>query len=138
MSALQSRHIDASRIVKVQRVKNSNALCLHLLELQRQKLSADQLDVLDAVVIKICPRVQTPLVLTVTTNRLRDWPSHARLDPGFASSSSTSFQALDLTHGADIVRATLSSITLAKHGVSETELSEILSLDDDALASVHE
>ena len=108
------------------------------MELQRQKLSADQLDVLDAVVIKICPRVQTPLVLTVTTNRLRDWPSHARLDPGFASSSSTSFQALDLTQGADIVRATLSSITLAKHGVSETELSEILSLDDDALASVHE
>jgi hypothetical protein len=48
------------------------------------------------------------------------------------------FQALELKHGAELVRAALSFITLAKDGVSETELSEILSLLDDVLASVYE
>ncbi len=48
------------------------------------------------------------------------------------------FKALEAKHGPELVRAALSFITLAKDGVSETELSEILSLDDDVLASVYE
>jgi hypothetical protein len=48
------------------------------------------------------------------------------------------FKALEAKHGPELVRATLSFITLAKDGVSETELSELLSLDDDVLASVYE
>jgi hypothetical protein len=48
------------------------------------------------------------------------------------------FKSLEVKHGTELVRAALSFITLTKDGVSETELSEILSLDDDVLASVYE
>ncbi len=143
LSSMQSRHQKPSFVVEVRPVNDVPHLFLHLMKLQKRTLTANQLAVLD-VLVKKSPRTQTPLVVTILANRLSEWPSHADLDPGTIDTSSVraliiqEFKALEAKHGVELVQATLSFITLAQNGVSETELSEILSLDDDVLASVYE
>jgi hypothetical protein len=138
-------------MAEVQPVEDVRSLLLHLLQLRQRKLTDAQLCVLEAA-IKLSPRTQTPLVVTILAVRFSEWPSHRALPPDnknpdgslFVDTSSVralivqEFKALEAKHGRELVHAALSFITLAKDGVSETELSEILSLDDDVLASVYE
>jgi hypothetical protein len=154
LSILQKRFKDLpsdSAMVEVQPVNDVRSLLLHLLNLSQHKLTDSQLRVLDAA-IKLSPRTQTPLVVTILAVRFSEWPSHRDLPPDNRSSDGSlfvdttsvralitqEFKALEAKHGRELVRAALSFITLAKDGLSETELSEILSLDDDVLASVYE
>jgi hypothetical protein len=154
LSILQKRYRGSpsdSAMAEVQPVDDVRSLLLHLLKLRHHKLSDAQLRVLEAA-IKLSPRTQTPLVVTILAVRFSEWPSHRDLPPDnknpdgslFVDTSSVrsliiqEFKALEAKHGPELVRAALSFITLAKDGVSETELSEILSLDDDVLASVYE
>jgi NACHT domain- and WD repeat-containing protein len=154
LSILQKRYSGSpsgSAMAEVQPVDDVRSLLLHLLKLRHHKLSDAQLRVLEAA-IKLSPRTQTPLVVTILAVRFSEWPSHRDLPPDnknpdgslFVDTSSVrsliiqEFKALEAKHGPELVRAALSFITLAKDGVSETELSEILSLDDDVLASVYE
>jgi hypothetical protein len=154
LSILQKRFKESpsdSAMVEVQPVQDVRSLLLHLLELRHHKLTDTQLRVLDAA-IKLSPKTQTPLVVTILAVRFSEWPSHRDLPPDnknpdgslFVDTTSVralvvqEFKALEAKHGRELVRATLSFITLAKDGVSETELSELLSLDDDVLASVYE
>jgi WD40 repeat protein len=154
LSILQKRYIGSlsdSAMAEVQPVDNVRSLLLHLLKLRQHKLSDAQLQVLEAA-IKLSPRTQTPLVVTILAVRFGDWPSHQDFPPDnknpdgslFIDTSSVraliiqDFKSFEAKHGIELVRAALSFVTLAKDGVSETELSEILSLDDDVLASVYE
>ena len=154
LSILQKRFKDSpsdSAMVEVQPVDDVRSLLLHLLKFYRHKLTDSQLQVLVAA-IKLSPKTQTPLVVTILAVRFSEWPSHRDLPPDnknpdgslFVDTTSVRalviqvFKALEAKHGPELVRATLAFITLAKDGVSETELSEILSLDDDVLASVYE
>jgi WD40 repeat protein len=132
-------------------VHDVRSLLLHLLKVHQHKLSDDQLRVLE-VAVKFSPKMQTPLVLAILAVRFSEWPSYRDLPPDnknpdgslFIDTSSVraligqEFKTLEEKHGIELVRAVLSFITLAKDGVSETELSEMLSLDDDVLASVYE
>jgi WD40 repeat protein len=143
LSALQSRHLPPSCVLEVQPVEDVSLLFSHILKFHKQTFTPNQLAVIDAAVKK-SPRTQTPLVVTILANRLSDWPSHADLDVDSIDTSSVraliiqEFKVLELKHGAAIVRSSLAFITLARDGLSETELLEILSLDDDVLASVYE
>jgi hypothetical protein len=154
LSILQKRYCGSpsdSAMAEVQPVDDVRSLLLHLLKLRQHKLSDAQLRVLEAA-IKLSPRTQTPLVVTILAVRFSEWPSHRALPPDnknpdgslFVDTTSVralivqEFKALEAKHGPELVRAALSFITLAKDGVSETELSEMLSLDDDVLASVYE
>jgi hypothetical protein len=154
LSILQKRYSGSPSefaMAEVQPVDDVRSLLLHLLKLRQHKLSDAQLRVLEAA-IKLSPRTQTPLVVTILAVRFSEWPSHEDFpfdnkNPDgslFVDTSSVraliiqEFKALEAKHGPELVHATLSFITLAKDGVSETELSEILSLDDDVLASVYE
>ena len=154
LSILQKRYSGSPSdcaMAQVQPVDDVRSLLLHLLKLGHHKLSDAQLHVLEAA-IKLSPRTQTPLVVTILAVRFGEWPSHQDLPPDnknadgslFIDTSSVRsliiqvFKAQEAKHGPELVRAALSFITLAKDGISETELSEILSLDDDVLASVYE
>ena len=154
LSILQKRYSGSPSdcaMAQVQPVDDVRSLLLHLLKLGQHKLSDAQLHVLEAA-IKLSPRTQTPLVVTILAVRFGEWPSHQDLPPDnknadgslFIDTSSVRaliiqvFKAQEAKHGPELVRAALSFITLAKDGISETELSEILSLDDDVLASVYE
>jgi WD40 repeat protein len=153
LSILQNRYANlfSEYAVEVQPVSDVRFLLLHHLQIHKRKLSDTQLRVLEAAV-NVSPKMQTPLVIGILAVRFSDWPSHRdfphdnkNLD-GTLFIDTTSvralikqeFKALEAKHGSELVRAALSFITLAKDGVSETELSEILSLDDDVLASVYE
>jgi len=138
-------------MAEVQPVDNVRSLLLHLLKLRHHKLSDAQLQGLETA-IKLSPKTQTPLVVSILAVRFCEWPSHRSVpvdnknaDGSLFVDTSTvraliiqEFKTMEAKHGADLVRASLSFITLAKDGISETELSEILSLDDDVLASVYE
>ena len=154
LSILQKRYSGSpsdSAMAEVQPVDDVRSLLLHLLKLRHHKLSDAQLRVLEAA-IKLSPRTQTPLVVTILAVRFSEWPSHRDLPPDnknadgspFVDTSSVrsliiqEFQALEVKHGTELVRYSLSFITLAKDGISETELFELLSLIDDVLASVYE
>jgi hypothetical protein len=154
LSILQKRYSGSqsdSAITEVQPVDDVRSLLLHLLKLRQHTLSDAQLQLLEAA-MKLSPRTQTPLVVTILAVRFSEWPSHRDIPPDnknpdgslFIDTSSVraliiqEFNSLEAKHGSELVRAALSFITLAKDGVSETELSEILSLDDDVLASVYE
>jgi WD40 repeat protein len=152
LSILQKRYSeDNACIAEVQPVEDLRSLFLHHLKNYKRKLSDNQLQVLEAI-IKVSPRLQTPLVVAILALRFSEWPSHKDFphdnkNPDnsiFIDTSSVraiiiqDFRALEIKHGSELVRAVLSFITLAKDGLSETELFEILSLDDDVLASVYE
>jgi hypothetical protein len=87
--------------------------------------------------------------------RLMHWPSYTALPSTFTSSDDhydtapaffdcTSitalcfqlFQDIEARHGRHLVRATLAYVSLARFGVSESELFELLSLSDDVLTEV--
>ena len=48
------------------------------------------------------------------------------------------FERLARDHGGPLIHATLAFITIAKMGVSETELNHMCSCEDDVLADVYE
>jgi hypothetical protein len=154
LSVLQKRYSGSScdsAMAEVQPVEDVRSLLLHLLKLRQRKLTDAQFCVLEAA-IKLSPRTQTPLAVSILAVRFSEWPSHCALPQDnknpdgslFVDTSSVrtlivqEFKALEAKHGRELVHAALSFITLTKDGVSETELSEILSLDDDVLASVYE
>jgi len=154
LSILQKRYVglpsDAA-FAEVQPIEDVQSLLLHFFRSRQRLLTDIQLRVL-VDVIKLSPKTQTPLVVAIVSERFSEWPSHQDLPSDnknhdgspFVDVSTVraliiqTFKLLEEKHGANLVQAALSFITLAKDGVSETELSEILSLDDDVLASVYQ
>ncbi len=104
--------------------------------------------------IRRFPRQQAPIVASVLVQRFIDWPSYTPMPATFASADDDDhqnaffdcrsisalcvqlFQQVEARHGRQLVRFALAYISLARFGVSESELFELLSLSDDVLAEV--
>ena len=142
--------------VRVEPLKDAADLLLHLLKLQGRCAKREQIDrIVEAV--NSSDHTQTPLLVTILAQWVSQWRSDDDLgtvaqwvsqwrsdNDDLRTPTSVRdvilgfFQRLEKAHGEKLVRAALSFITLAKQGVSETELQELLSLDDEVLADVYQ
>ena len=127
--------------VQVEPLKDAADLLWHLLKLQGRCATKEQTDrIVEAV--NSSNKTQAPLLVTILAQWVSQWHSYDDLSRVTVPTSVRDvilgfFQRME-KHGEKLVRAALSFITLAKQGVSETELQELLSLDDEVLADVYE
>jgi hypothetical protein len=128
--------------IRVEPLKDAADLLRHLLKLQARCATEEQTRrIVEAV--NSSDHTQTPLLVTILAQWVSQWHSYDDLSRVTVPTSVRDvilgfFQRLEKTHGEKLVRAALSFITLAKQGVSETELQELLSLDDEVLADVYQ
>ena len=128
--------------VRVEPLQDAADLLLHLLKLQGRCATEEQTRrIVEAV--NSSNMTQAPLLVTILAQWVSQWHSYDDLSRVTVPTSVRDvilgfFQRLEKTHGERLVRAALSFITLAKQGVSETELQELLSLDDEVLADVYQ
>ena len=123
-------------------VKDAADLLRHLLKLQGRCATKEQTrSIVEAV--DSSDKTQTPLLVTILAQWVSQWHSYDDLSRVTVPTSVRDvilgfFKRMEKKHGEKLVWAALSFITLAKQGVSETELQELLSLDDDVLADVYQ
>ncbi|XP_045162803.2 NACHT and WD repeat domain-containing protein 2-like [Mercenaria mercenaria] len=82
-----------------------------------------------------------PLFVKLTYDQVLVWRSYAPLDQCILSytvqqSIETLFSHLEKKHGTVLVTRALAYVTASMTGISETELEDLLSLDDDVLTNV--
>ena len=128
--------------VRMEPLQDAADLLRHLLKLQGRCATKEQTDrIVEAV--NSSDKTQTPLLVTILAQWVSQWHSYDDLSRVTVPTSVRDvilgfFQRMEKSHGKKLVRAALSFITLAKQGVSETELQELLSLDDEVLADVYQ
>ena len=141
---LQNAASQHSRMVEVETISEPEAVLQHLLRLLGRTLTeAQRTHVLEAFAKRTdADAAGTPLWLTIVAQAVAPWPSFGGIrfpiKPAVRELIVDLFERLQETHGRALVRAALAYITLAKHGVSETELNHLLSLEDAVLADVYE
>jgi len=145
------------RIVKTMMIEfpvvEDMALLQHVFALNGRTLTSAQYQLLQQSMRQF-PRIQAPIVAAILVQRFIDWPSYTAMPIATASSDDPDddnpfidirsinalccqlFMFLEERHGRQLMRAALAFISLARFGVSETELFELLSLSDDVLAEV--
>ncbi len=129
---------DDSAFAQIEALKDTRSLLDHLLRLKDRQLTESQTQrVLGAVEIAE-EKAQTPLMMTILANWVARWRSFDEDLEMDARSVRTvivdMLERLKSEQGKRLVEHVLSFITLAKEGISETELQETLSLVDDVLA----
>jgi hypothetical protein len=133
-----------SRMVEVETISEPEAVLEHLLRLLGRTLTQTQrTHVLEAFARRTdADAAGTPLWLTIVAQAVAHWTSfdviRFPIKPAVRELIVDLFERLEESHGRALVRAVLAYITLAKHGVSETELNHLLSLEDEVLADVYE
>jgi WD40 repeat protein len=151
LSILRNRIPDTSRFVEVTALKDSAQLIAHLLKLRNRRVTETQLSILVQTMEKAEKSAQTPLMATLISGKASQWRSSTLISRPLPSSVRgiildffgdlvSHFRTVEGTKqaGARLVKHALSYITLVNKGVSDTELQEILSLDDDVLADSHQ
>jgi hypothetical protein len=136
---------EGSRIVEVGTISEHSKVLTHLLKLQGRTATADQIAAVDAAFRNRTDddAAGTPLWLTIVAQFLALWTSYDgvkfAINPSVRGLIKDLFERLEATHGTHLVRAVLGFLTLCRRsGVSETELVNLLSLDDAVLADVYE
>ena len=141
---LQHAASQHSRMVEVETISEPEAVLEHLLRLLGRTLTeAQRSHVLEAFAKRTdADAAGTPLWLTIVAQAVAPWPSFGGIrfpiKPAVRELIVDLFERLEMSHGRALVRAAFAYITLAKHGVSETELNHLLSLEDAVLADVYE
>ena len=146
LSILQTKLGDAEKhqMVEVKTISEPEIVLEHLLRLQGRTLTAAQREhVLEAFTKRTdADAAGTPLWLTIVAQAVALWPSfdgvRFAIKPAVRDLITDLFERLEVAHGSALVRAVLAYITLAKDGVSETELNHLVSLADEVLADVYE
>ena len=141
---LQNAASQHSRMVEVETISEPEAVLQHLLRLLGRTLTeAQRTHVLEAFAKRTdADAAGTPLWLTIVAQAVAPWPSFGGIrfpiKPAVRELIVDLFGRLEMSHGRALLRAAFAYITLAKHGVSETELNHLLSLEDAVLADVYE
>ena len=146
LSILKKRIQDEQLFIEVAALKDSALLIAHLLKLKCRRVTEGQL----AALVETMERAQTPLMATLITDKASQWKSNEAAPEELPSSVRgiileffrdlvSYFQKLEKSKqaGERLVKHALSYITLVSKGIADTELQEILSLDDDVLADSH-
>ncbi|XP_072516937.1 NACHT domain- and WD repeat-containing protein 1 [Salminus brasiliensis] len=103
-----------------------------------RRLTSEQVD----AVLHSFQKSGSPLHLKLILDMAKQWSSHTtvsdiRLGSSVQEMISLFLEALEGKHGKQLVRRSLGYISLSRFGLSEAELQDILSLDNDVLAEVY-
>ena len=120
-------------------------LFAHLMKLKGRCATSEQAQAIVNAVMRADNLAQTPLMITMLAHKASRWQSSNTVPKlpvsvrdivkDFFETLIEILQIFERTeHHGCLVSHMLSYITLAKRGISNTELQEVLSLDDDALA----
>ena len=141
LSRLQ-KGLNKSNFVQVEQLKDIPVLLQHLLRLKGRCVTSNQMNELVAALGKAENKAQTPLMATLLAHQASGWKScevpHGSLASSVRAIIEQFFENLEKDHGKTIVKHSLCLITLAKQGLSASELLEVLSLDDDVVADAFE
>ena len=151
LTILQKRLGESSHhFVRVEPLRDAELLLRHLLALKGRKVTPDQMCALVKVMERVDSNAQTPLMATLLAELARRWKSTSQIPPALPSTVReiiiqffeglvSFFEMLEKSKGAGkrLVMHTLAYITLVKAGITDSELLEVLSLDDYALADSH-
>jgi len=124
---------------------DNELLLVHLMKLKGRCATSKQIKAIINAVMQADNKAQTPLMITMLAHKASRWqssntapelPTSVRdIVKDFFETLIEILQIFERTnHHGCLVSHMLSYITLAKRGISNTELQEVLSLDDNALA----
>ncbi|XP_053395163.1 uncharacterized protein LOC123524131 isoform X2 [Mercenaria mercenaria] len=108
------------------------------LSLKHRQLTPEQ----KKIVTTMCSKCPLPLYLKLAFDKASTWTSFVSknvtvLEPTVRQSIDGLFQRLEKMHGQIFVSRALGYLTLARAGLTETELENVLSCDDDVLNDVY-
>ncbi|XP_060587443.1 NACHT domain- and WD repeat-containing protein 1-like isoform X3 [Ruditapes philippinarum] len=108
------------------------------LVLKQRQLTPEQ----KKIVTTMCSKCPLPLYLKLSFDKASVWTSCLTkavtvLEPTVRQSIDGLFQRLEKLHGQMFVSRALGYLTLARAGLTETELEDVLSCDDDVLNDVY-
>ncbi|XP_052800087.1 uncharacterized protein LOC128231374 isoform X2 [Mya arenaria] len=108
------------------------------LKLKKRNLTPDQKNLL----LHMCKKCPSPLFLKLSFDKACMWTSFATkgttaLEPSIRKSIDTLFERLEVMHGKIFVSHALGYLTISRSGLTETELEDILSCDDEVLNDVY-
>jgi hypothetical protein len=108
---------------------------------ESRRLSTDQLEIIS----KMFKATSVfPLYVKVIFDIVAKWPSYFKPDQKFQNCKSIDqcimylFESLEFLHGKLLFARTVIYMSVFKNGISESELEDILSLDDDVLYDIFE
>jgi hypothetical protein len=131
---------DDGNFVEVEALVGTEVLLAHLLRQHGRRATGAQM----AVAVRAAERPgapRTPLFAALLARQMAQWRSTDPPPelPGTVRAVLTDlFRRLEQSSGERLVRAAVAYITLARQGVSESELQELLSLDDAVLTDVYQ
>ncbi|XP_071493290.1 NACHT domain- and WD repeat-containing protein 1-like [Diadema antillarum] len=132
---------DPMAYVAVEAIPKNTAITIidGWLESRKRKLSQEQIDAVSAVFNK-CPR---PLFLKLLFEEFATWPSYKKIGdielPGDVVEAITYlYKDLEDRHGEIFVSHALGYLTAGKSGLTETEMEDVLSCDDEVLNDVYQ
>ncbi|KAJ8374790.1 hypothetical protein SKAU_G00053700 [Synaphobranchus kaupii] len=104
-----------------------------------RRLTPDQRD----VVLRGFQQCGHPLLLRLTLDAARQWASYtpvSELQIGSTTQEAVAllFQHLEKKHGRQLISSALGYIVTSRDGLSEAELRDVLSLDDEVLADIYQ
>ena len=143
LSNLKRHHPNPKAFIEVELLKDAESLMKHLLNLKGRKLQAKQMKAVMKAVELSEDKAQTPLMITLLAHLVGEWSSGRDADASLLPTSVRTiifefFGILEKKFGYSFVAHIMSIITIARQGVTMSELLEILSLDDEVLAAAHE
>jgi NACHT domain- and WD repeat-containing protein len=143
------RIANRSEMVDVPHLNSLSSLVLDIMRHNMRRLTPLQASEIDKS-FGGSVHLRTPLVACILANLFMDLPSSALNLPvillGVPQSRDLHirdiitgmFANLEIRHGKLLVTYVLSYLTLAKDGIAESELAEVLSLNDDVLADIYQ
>ena len=113
-------------------------LILHWLQLEQMCVTNDQAE----VIRKALQSCSLPLYIRLLFEEVRKWRSFDTVDGSSLGTDCQSylnhfFSTLELKHGATVVKHALAYLTASKTGLSDTEMEDLLSTDEDVLSAVY-
>ncbi|XP_066551660.1 NACHT domain- and WD repeat-containing protein 1 [Amia ocellicauda] len=104
-----------------------------------RRLTSDQWELILGT-FKACGH---PLLLKLTLDAAKQWASYTPLSELQVATTTQEavaqlFERLEKQHGKPLVSHALGYIVLSRHGLTEAELQDVLSLDDEVLADIYQ
>ena len=131
--------VDRSNFIYVEPmdIERGKLLLLSWLKNRQRQLSDSQMKIID-VALRAC---SLPLYTRLVFEEVRKWTSYMPLnqcilEPTVKGMISAFFENLEIQHGKILIQHALGYLTASRAGLSESEIEDVLSLDDDVLNDV--
>ncbi|XP_077984832.1 NACHT domain- and WD repeat-containing protein 1-like [Glandiceps talaboti] len=133
--------LDQENFLEIPKLEESDSetILQNWLELQNRRLTNNQMD----AIVQACHHCPLPLFLKISFDEACRWssysnPEETRLKSTVRDVIVSLFERVEMQYGDMLVSRALGYLTAGKNGLTENELEDILSLDDDVLNDVYQ